>query len=45
MSEQEHFVTTYPGVLNVKLTTDPGGLLYRRIGVGWPDPGQLVRRV
>jgi hypothetical protein len=28
MSEQEHFVTTDPGVLNVQLTTDPGRLLY-----------------
>ena len=36
-------MTTDSGVLNVKLTTDPGRLLYRRLGVGWPDPGQLVR--
>jgi hypothetical protein len=28
MSEQEHFETTDPGVLNVNLTTDPGRLLY-----------------
>jgi hypothetical protein len=28
MSEQEHFETTEPGVLNVKLTTDPSRLLY-----------------
>jgi hypothetical protein len=28
MSEQQHFATTDPGVLNVQLTTDPGRLLY-----------------
>ena len=28
MSEQEHFKTPDPGVLNVQLTTDPGRLLY-----------------
>jgi hypothetical protein len=28
MSEQEHFETTDPGVLNVKLTSDPSRLLY-----------------
>ncbi len=34
MSEQEHFVTTDPGVLNVKLTTDPGRLPYPKAR-GW----------
>jgi hypothetical protein len=28
MSEQEHFATADPGVLNVQLTTDPGRLLF-----------------
>jgi hypothetical protein len=28
MSEQEHFETTDPGVLNIQLTTDPGRLVY-----------------